>query len=58
MILDRMSPFVKIGATVLNLIKPLALKWLRNIAARPQIPRPMYFLGFDDLLEFNPSGPY
>ena len=49
---------MKIGATVLNLIKPLALKWLRNIAARPQIPRSMNFVGFDDLLEFNPSGPY
>ena len=55
MILDKMSPFVKIGATVLNfwLDKPLALKWLRNLAPGPQIPRLMYFLGFDDLLAYN-----
>ena len=51
---------MKTGATALNfwLHKPLAFKWLRNLAARPQIPRSMYFLGFDDLLEFNTSGPY
>ena len=55
MILDKMSPFVKIEATVLNfcLEKPLELKWLRNLAPRLQIPRSMYFLEFDDLLEFN-----
>ena len=55
MILDKMSPFVKIEATVLNfcLDKPLELKWLRNLAPRLQIPRSMYFLEFDDLLEFN-----
>ena len=55
MILDKMSPFVKIEATVLNfwLDKPLAFKWLRNLVSRLQIPRSMYFLEFDDLLEFN-----